>query len=227
MCRAAMMLIVAGVAVPVQADDGQLWASAVAQGPIGAAAGVQPIAVLELQQRLTNDLSRPSLSLVRVGLGVRLASDITIQGGYHFQHAYPLARITTDEHRLWQQLAFPLFRNPERLLIGARLRLEQRWIAGAQDMGWRARAMLRLQVPLAGLGSGGPLLWTEALLPLNDTDWGQRRRIRQFRYFAGAVVPIDRRFTVEAGYMLRTDALPGGTRRAHVANVQLNYRFGD
>ena len=217
----------AGLAVPARADDIQLWASAVTQGPIGGTGRIRPIAVVEIQQRLTNDLARPSLSLARVGLGVRLAPDTTVQAGYHFQHAYPAARLATSEHRLWQQLAFPVYRNPERLLIGARLRLEQRWIAGAHDMGWRARAMLRVQLPAARIGPAVPVLWGEALLPLDDTDWGQRRSARQLRYFAGAVLPIDRRLTVEAGYMLRTDALPGGTRRAHVANVQLNYRFGD
>ena len=226
--------MLAGLAQPAAADDVQLWASAVTQGPIGAswavrptAATVRPLAVVEVQQRLTQDLSRPTLSLARFGIGARLAQDVSAFAGYHFQHAYPVGRTATTEHRLWQQLAFPVHADPGRVLVGVRLRLEQRWIAGADDMGWRARAMLRIQVPMASVGNAVPVIWSEALLPLDDTDWGQRRSARQFRHFVGAALPLDRRFGVEAGYMLRTDALPTGTRKAHVANIQLNYRFGD
>ena len=219
--------MLAGYAAPASADDVQLWASAVAQGPIGGAGRARPFAVVEVQQRLTQDLTRPSLSLARIGIGVRLAPDVTAFAGYHFQHAYPAGRAATDEHRLWQQLAFPLYTDPGRVQAGLRLRLEQRWIAGADDMGWRARVMLRIQIPSARVGNAVPVIWSEALLPLDDTDWGQRRSARQFRYFAGAALPISNRLGLEAGYKLRTDALTGPTRKSHVANIQLNYRFGD
>ena len=221
------MMLLATLAGPANADDGQLWATMVAQGPIAGQGIVRPIASFEVQQRVTEGLSRPSLTLARVALGARLAPDVTVLAAYHFQHSDPVAGIATDEHRLWQQLAFPLYRDPERLTIGVRLRIEQRWIAGADDTGWRARAWLRIQRVQARLGNAVPLLWSEALLPINDTDWGQRRRVRQFRHFIGAAVPIDNRLGIEAGYMLRTDALPDGTRKAHVANILLNYRFGD
>ena len=182
---------------------------------------------IEIQQRLTENLSRPSLALARVALGFRLAPDVTVFAAYHFQHSDPVGSASTDEHRLWQQVTFPLYSRADRIQLSARLRMEQRWFAGADDMGWRARAMVRVQVPAVRIGPALPVLWTEALLPLDDTDWGQRRSARQFRYFAGAAIPLNRRLGLEAGYMLRTDALPGGTRKAHVANIQLNYRFGD
>ena len=183
--------------------------------------------VLEVQQRLGDDISRATVSLVRAGFGVMLAPDLSLLAGYHFQRNSPAGLGATNEHRVWQQAILPIVRHPERLLVTARLRLEQRSIEGSQDLGWRGRALLRAQVPLNGRGSAGPLLWTQALLPLNDTDWGQRRRIHQLRFFAGAAVPLGPRLNLEAGYLVRTDALTAGTRVAHIANLQLNYRIGD
>ncbi len=218
--------MLAVVARPAHADDLQLWTTAVAQGPIGGQGDVRPFASFELQQRVTDSLSRPSLSVIRLALGARLAPDVTLLVAYHFQPSYPADRAGFDEHRLWQQIAFPLYRDPQRLVVNVRLRMEQRWQRGADDMGWRARAMLRVQLPLARLGKAVPVLWSEALLPLNDTDWGQRRNVRQFRHFIGVTVPLNRHLGLEPGYILRTDGLPGQTRKAHVANITLNYRFG-
>lgn len=198
-----------------------------AAGPITPGAGVQPMVHLEYQPRFANDVSRMTQMIVRAGFGVRLAPDFTLLAGYHYQRNDPAPGVRSDEHRMWQQLLFPLHRDPERLILLTRLRLEQRSIVGAQDLGWRARAMLRLQLPMNGRGSAGPLLWSEALVPLNDTDWGQRRNTVQFRNFIGALVPINPRINLEAGYMAQIDHRPGADRVNHVANLLLSYRLGD
>jgi hypothetical protein len=182
---------------------------------------------LEVQPRFGNDVSGLNQVILRPGLGVRLAPDLTLLAGYHFQRNTPPQGVATDEHRVWQQLLFPVVRDPERLVLLARLRLEQRSIVGAQDLGWRLRTMLRMQVPLAGRGSAGPLLWAEAFTGFNDTDWGQQSGVRQVRAFAGALVPINRRLNLEGGYMAQIERRTGGDRVNHVANVMLNYRLGD
>ena len=218
-----MAALVAALAAPASADDVQLWSTAVLQGPLGGSRA--PMAVVEVQQRLGDDLSRPTVSLVRVGLGVRLAPDVVLLGGYHLQRTTPGGRTAINEHRIWQQISVPIHTNPDHLMINARFRLEQRIVEGAHDLGWRGRAQLRIQAPLAGRGSAGPLLWAEALLPFNDTDWGQRREVRQYRYFVGALVPLGRLLNLEAGYMTRLDRAPTITRVSHVANLTLSYRL--
>ena len=121
----------------------------------------------------------------------------------------------------------PLHRDPERLILLARRRLEQRSIEGAQDLGWRARAMLRLYAPLQGRGSAGPLLWNEALIGLNDTDRGQRSRVQLLRGFASVVPPFDQRLNLEAGYMAQVLRGDDRDRVNHAVNLTLNYRLGD
>jgi Protein of unknown function (DUF2490) len=222
-----LALLIAALPAAARADDTQLWTTALAVGPITPGAGVQPMVHLEYQPRFANDVSRMTQMIVRAGFGVRIAPDFTILAGYHYQRNDPAPGARSDEHRMWQQLLFPLHRDPEHLLLLTRLRLEQRSIAGAQDLGWRGRAMLRLQLPMKGRGSAGPLLWSEALIPLNDTDWGQRRNTVQSRNFIGALVPINPRINLEAGYMAQIDHRPGSDRINHVGNLLLSYRLGN
>ncbi len=222
-----LALLAAALPAAARADDVQLWTTMLAAGPITPGAGVQPMVHLEYQPRFGNDVSRMTQMIVRAGFGVRLAPDFTVLAGYHYQRNDPAPGVRSDEHRMWQQLLFPIHRDPERLILLTRLRLEQRSIVDAQDLGWRARAMLRLQLPMKGRGSAGPLLWSEALVPLNDTDWGQRRNTVQFRNFIGALVPISPRINLEAGYMAQIDRRPGADRINHVGNLLLSYRLGD
>lgn len=210
-----------------RADDVQLWASEAVQGPIAPGTGARPIVSLELQQRMSENVSNYSDLIFRAGFGIRIAPDFSVLAGYHYQHRSPENARATTEHRMWQQLTLPLYRDPDRIILLTRLRLEQRSIVDARDLGWRARAMLRLQVPLNGRGSAGPLLWTEALVGLNDTDWGQRSRVQQVRAFGGAIVPLNNRLNFEAGYMAQVLRGPGNDRVNHVANLTLNYRLGD
>lgn len=223
----SLALLAAALPAAARADDVQLWATALVAGPITPGAGVQPMVHLEYQPRFAEDVSRMTQMIARAGFGVRLAPDLTILAGYHYQRNDPARGVRSDEHRMWQQLLFPLHRDPERLLLLTRLRLEQRSIVGAQDLGWRARVMLRLQLPLNGRGSAGPLLWSEALVPLNDTDWGQRRNTVQVRNFIGALVPLNKRVNLEAGYMAQIDHRPGADRINHVGNLLLSYRLGN
>lgn len=221
---AALVLSLPGTA---RASDTQLWATMLAQGPIVPGAGAKPMVWLEVQPRFGEDISHLNNLIVRPGFGIWLAPDFNLLAGYHFQNNTPAGGKATTEHRMWQQLLVPIVRDPERLILLARLRLEQRSIEDAQDLGWRLRTMVRMQVPMNGRGSAGPLLWAEALTGLNDTDWGQREGIGQVRAFAGALVPINKRLNFEGGYMAQIERRPGGDRVNNVANLTLNYRLGD
>ena len=208
-------------------DDVQIWASAIAQGPIETGSRVKPMLWLEVQSRFANDVSQLGTFILRPGVGLRFGPDLHIIFGYQFQQNSPLNGRETSEHRMWEQVTVPLYRDPERLILLARLRLEQRSTVGAQDLGWRGRAMLRAQIPLNGRGSAGPLLWSEAFVGFNDTDWGQRSGLRQVRAFAGGLIPLGKRLNFEAGYMARFDRGPGNDHVSHVANLALNYRLGN
>ena len=208
------------------AADTQLWTTAIVQGAVASGPGVQPMVWMEVQSRLNNDVSHLGQAIVRPGFGLRFGPDFNFLFGYQFQRNISLAGKVVDEHRMWQQLTVPLYRDPDHLIVTTRWRLEERNVEAGQDLGWRARAMVRLQAPLRGRGSAGPLLWSEALVGLNDTDWGQHQGLGQLRAFAGAVVPLNRHLNLEAGYMAQFDRTPGHYRTNNVASVTLNYRLG-
>ena len=222
----AALLALAPVAVHA-ADDTQLWTTFVVQGPIETGTTVKPIVWIEVQPRFTNDVSRLGQLVVRPGFGLRFAPDFHLLFGIQYQHNTPENGRDTTENRTYEQLTLPLYRDPAKLILTTRLRLEQRSIETAHDLGWRARAMLRAQIPLNGRGSAGPLVWSEAFVGLNDTDWGQRSGLRQIRTFAGGSFPVTRRLNFEAGYMAQFDRAPSNYHVNHVANLSFNYRLGN
>ena len=222
----AAALVLGVLPASARGDDGQLWATAIIQGPIDTRTAVVPMVWMEVQSRMTNDMSHLGQFIVRPGFGLRFGPDFQALFGFHFQRNSPENGRDTSEHRTYEQLILPLYRDPEHLIVTTRLRLEQRSVDHTQDLGWRARAMVRLQLPLHGAGSAGPLIWSEAFVGLNDTDWGQRTGVRQVRAFAGGLVPIDKRLNFEGGYMAQFDRAPGNGRINHVIHLTLNYRLG-
>lgn len=225
-CLLAAILLALSPAV-ARADDTQLWAIGIIQGTILPGTGPKPMVWMEVQPRIGNDISHLNNFIIRPGFGIRIAPDFNLLFGYQFQRNTPLTGRDTNEHRMYQQLTLPLYRDPESLIVTTRLRLEQRSVEQAQDLGWRFRTMVRAQLPLHGRGTAGPLLWSEALIGLNDTDWGQHNGVGQVRAFAGGLVPLSKRLNLEAGYMAQFDRTPGRYRTNHVVSVLLNYRIGD
>lgn len=218
--KAALLALLA--AAPARADDGQIWATLLAQGPVKG----DTLLWLEVQPRFTNDASRLGQLVLRPAVGWRLGRDVSAHIGYHYQRNDPEGGPVATEHRAWQQVMFPLLRVEDRLLLG-RIRMEERKFVGQGDIGLRLRTQARLQIPLGGKGTAGPLLWTEGFWSLNNTDWGQRTGLGQVRAFAGVLVPLNRHLNLEAGYMNQTILRAGADQSNHVANIALVYRLGE
>jgi hypothetical protein len=210
------------LANPAMAQDVQSWNTLQAQGPIDG----RLLMLGELSTRFADDLSRTSVAFGRIGLGVRTGSGIDLHAGYQYQLNIPAAGPDRHEHRLWQQMQAPLLLRPSGLALVNRWRLEQRWFNTGNDMGLRLRAQLRLQLPLHGKGSAGPLLMLENFVNLNSTDWGQRAGLDQHRSFVGWMQPVSPRFTVEAGYMHVYLNRPGRNPGNHVLSLTLSRRLG-
>ncbi len=221
--RAALVAAAAvALARPAAAQDVQNWTTLVAQGPVAGRA----ILWAELQSRLDQDVSRFAVGIVRVGVGVRLKHDVDLMAGYHFQHNELGGGRTRDEHRAWQQVQAPLIRRGNGFTLITRWRLEQRSIAGAQDLGWRLRGQLRLVQPLHGRGSGGPLLQSETFVALNDTDWGAHAGLDSQRTLIGWLQPLSPHLNLEAGYMHVHTRRPGQDTGNHIISITLNRRLG-
>jgi hypothetical protein len=216
------LLLAMLLAAPVAAQDVQSWNTLVAQGPVDG----RLLGWAEVQARLAQDASRLNVGIVRLGVGVRLKHDIDLMAGYHYQHNDLGRDRSSDEHRAWQQVQAPLIRRADGFALITRWRLEQRSIVGADDLGWRLRMQLRIQQPLHGRGTAGPLLQSETFVALNSTDWGARGGFDQQRSFIGWLQPLGKRLNLEAGYMHVHLNRPGRNPGNHVLNVTLNRRLG-
>lgn len=210
------------LATPALAQDVQSWNTLVVQGPVDG----NLLLWAEVQPRFTNDVSRLGQMIVRPGLGVRLKSDIDLWAGYHFQHNNPAAGASSNEHRFWQQVSAPIIRKNNGFALLTRWRLEQRTFEGRVDTGWRLRLLFRIQQPLEGVGSGGPLAWSETFVAFNSTDWGARGGFDQQRAFVGWLQPLGRQLNLEAGYMYQHLNRPGPDPGNHIISLTLNRRLG-
>lgn len=210
------------LAAPSNAQDVQSWNTLLVQGPIDG----KLLLWAELQPRLTNDGDRLGQIVGRAAVGVRTKNDIDFHAGYHFQHNNPVRGANSDEHRLWQQVMGPVYRRKDGLALITRWRLEERSFEGANDLGWRLRMFWRLQTPLKGPGTAGPLLMSETFLAFNSTDWGARRGFDQQRLFGGWLQPLGKRLNLEAGYMYQHLNRPGPDPGNHILNITLNRRLG-
>jgi hypothetical protein len=199
-----LILLLAG---PAAAQDIQSWNTLLVQGPVDGKLLIWG----ELQPRFSNDFSRLGQFIARGAVGVRLKHDIDLHAGYHYQHNNPAPGVSSDEHRFWQQVMAPIIRKSNGLALITRFRLEQRTFEGRDDTGWRLRMLWRIQQPLQGVGTGGPLAWSETFVALNSTDWGARGGFDQQRSFVGWLQPLGRRLNLEAGYMNQHINRPGRT----------------
>ncbi|MBA3878673.1 MAG: DUF2490 domain-containing protein [Sphingobium sp.] len=215
---AALLLAAAS---PAQAeDDGQAWAQLLVQGPIKG----DVIFWAEAQTRLT-DATRATQILLRPAIGVRLARDTTAHVGYVYVHTDPANGAATNEHRLWQQLSFPILRNSRGLYVWGRSRIEQRMFEGRRDTGVRLRQFVRAQMPLRRGGKLSGVVFVEGFYAANSTDWGARAGFDQVRTFAGVSIPLNKQVNLEPGYINQTIFRIGPDRVNHVASLNLFVRL--
>ena len=223
--RASARLVLAplllGWSVPALADDdGQAWSQLLVQGPIKG----DVIFWAEAQTRLT-DATRATQIVLRPAIGVRLARDTTAHFGYAFVHTDPANGAATNEHRLWQQLSFPILRTPRGLYVWGRSRIEQRKFEGRRDTGVRLRQFVRAQMPLRRGGKLSGVVFVEGFYAANTTDWGARAGMDQVRSFAGVSIPLGRQVSIEPGYLNQTIFRRGPDRMNHIASLNLFVRL--
>ncbi|HTG39941.1 DUF2490 domain-containing protein [Sphingomonas sp.] len=217
----ATALAAALAASPAMAeDDVQLWGAFTATGAVKG----DLFLWLEGQVRLTDDAGDGVQTLARPAIGMRFAPDAHAIIGYAHVHTNPEAGVTTNEHRIWQQVQFaPVRTGTGAPLVISRTRLEQRMIVGRDDTGWRLRQMVRVQAPIARGGRVQAIAYSEGFFNLNDTNWGARGGIDQWRNFVGIGLPLGEKLRVEPGYLNQTVYRAGENRSNHVLNIGFTY----
>lgn len=216
----ALAMAWAGPALANTEHDEQAWLNLTA---IGSVSG-DLVYFAEVQPRFGNGARLDQL-LLRGALGWKLSPKATLYQGY--AHAVTAIEGGRDinEERSFQQLNLALGK-PLNGELSSRTRLEQRWRSNGSDTGWRLRGMLRYEHPLkADSDAVNALVWSEAFIALNDTDWGARGGFDQLRSFVGTEIGLPGASTVEVGYLNQTiNQTAGRTRMNHAASVTLWYR---
>ena len=196
-----------------------MWINATAFGRAGSARYFA-----ELQPRLGDGVSDLDQLLLRGAIGWQLSPKITAFQGYAYIETPRDNAPAFKEDRAFQQLNLGPFA-VGRASVSGRSRLEQRWRADGDDMGWRLRQQVRVAHPL-GTGPGPAAVgWAEGFWSLNTTDWGAAKGFDRGRAFAGVELPLTGKSTVETGYMAQIISGAGNSRTLHhVASVSLFLR---
>ena len=193
-CHVAIgAVLLAALPSIAHADDGQVWITASARGPV---AGRVELGV-ETIERFGRD-----------GENGLYESENIAMLGYRFDHATLAAGYVRDivyhgggaviEQRARQDLTVDRIATIGPLRIGARMRVEERWRDGLGGTGVRLRPFVRLTLPVAG--KLNLLASHESFVNLGGGA-GQRGGYDRARDFLGLGVPLTKRVGVEFGYL--------------------------
>ena len=178
---------------------------------------------LEGQGRFRESGGVPDQGLARTGLGYALAENVSVWLGYAYIAGFPDAGGTDDEHRLWQQLTWSASRPWGD--VSSRARLEQRFLEGVDEAGWRFREQLRFSRPVI---QGGPLsyvAWDEVFIHLNTVSPSIRSGFDQNRGFAGFGYAFNKEARAELGYLNQFIATQARDRMNHILSLSLFLTF--
>lgn len=213
---AALLAVV--LPASVKADDNQLWAAFLLNGPVSDDNNF--LVWFDGHARFRDDASDLGVSIIRPGVGWRMNDTVSLWAGY----ARVISRSDTapdvKENRIWQQATYNIGSVLGGSLAG-RTRLEQRLLNTGDDTGWRARQFLRYSRPFAN-DDYSFIAWNELFIAFNDTDWGARSGYDQSRTFVGAGWQMRDNLRFEGGYMLNhINRSNGPNATNHVLSISL------
>lgn len=199
----------------------QLWAQALAIGPISA----NWRAHLELQPRVFDDVSELGLTIVRTAIGRRVHPRVTLFLG-HAWVPRSLGPVTRHEQRIWQQASLVL-PTAKGWTNTARIRLEQRWLDPWDDASHRIRLLARAQRPLGTNSPWSIAIYDEAMVTLDNTREGPARGYDRNRAYGGIVRRLSPLLSAELGYIWENSTIRGPSQRNDhiiigVLNIALN-----
>lgn len=182
----AAPLLVAALAVPASDAaanevDGQLWTQVVAQGSV--AGPVRWFAEAQLRLNEFDQGTQVQQLLLRPAVGVSLPEGFTLHAGYAWAPTFNPK--FNDEHRPWQQAAHSA--TLETITLVNRLRFEQRFLEGVDDVAFRLRYMARA-VWMPKHSIVGPVAWDELFLELNAPAPNLQGGFSQNRFGVGVQV---------------------------------------
>ena len=198
---AASLLIAAPASLADPAHDEGLWLMIAAQGSFDEE-DPEPSRLrwwFDGHARFFEDANGYGQSIVRPGMGYAIGKRSTLWAGYGWIRTSPANGQDVDEHRIWQQWTTSIAISSANL--SWRSRLEQRFVEGGDDVGWRFRQFIKVSQPIAFQSRLRLVAYDEVFIALNNADWGARSGFDQNRLFAGLGWQFHEGRNVEVGYL--------------------------
>ncbi len=187
-------------------QDFRLWAPVYLTVPLSTSF----LGYAEVNPRFGDDVSQLDQLLLRTALGYKLNDNWSVWQGYAWVTSYYKANDQPDfngEHRIYQQLSykdkFSFLESFPFVKILSRSRLEERWIEHVSDTAFRARTMLRVDIPLPMIPSWSFVTFDEIFVNLNGVSGGPEGGFDQNRFFIGFNKEFMKQFNVDLGYQMQ------------------------
>lgn len=208
---AAAIALAAPVPALAQQQDEQLWEQLNVVLPV--AKGVRVTA--EQIARTSDRQEGIYTTEYGVLVGVQIAKGVELGVGYRHVGFFN-ANTAADEERIRQQIVIARGR------FAGRLRLDERFNPGGDEIGFRLRPLVRYNLPL---GKSRVSLFGshESFILPNSTVWGQRAGYERMRNIVGFNVPIGKALSADIGYLNQYRLARGGARAQmdHALSLQL------
>ncbi|HCB75257.1 MAG TPA: DUF2490 domain-containing protein [Sphingomonas bacterium] len=208
---AAAIALAAPVPALAQQQDEQLWEQLNVVLPV--AKGVRVTA--EQIARTSDRQEGIYTTEYGVLVGVQIAKGVELGVGYRHVGFFN-ANTAADEERIRQQIVIARGR------FAGRLRLDERFNPGGDEIGFRLRPLAAYNLPLER--SRVSLFGShESFILPNSTVWGQRAGYERMRNIVGFNVPIGKALSADIGYLNQYRLARGGARAQmdHALSLQL------
>lgn len=154
---------------------------------------------LEGQERVGDDSSRFTQTLLRPGLGYALTANLSLWVGYAWIHTgKPLTNNPFSEDRIWQQLLWT--KTTPRFTLTSRTRMEQRFLENNPKTAYRARQLVKVSIPLP-YAKYSFVSSDEVFIHKNNFVGRNSSGFDQNRFFIGIAYRFNPKLTTEFGYM--------------------------
>lgn len=215
--RSIFLVLPLFAATPAMAQqvDEQIWLQTNAQIRLDETSRVTLEGIARFSDRLDG------LFHTEIGgiVSTKVADNVEIGIGYRRVSAHGNST-AADEDRLRQQVVATFGR------ISTRLRIDERFHPGGDEIGFRIRPLVRYNHPL---GKGVALfVGHESFYLPNSTIWGQRKGYERMRNQIGVTLPLAEGLNTDIAYLNQYRFGKGGARDQmdHVLSLQLTIAIG-
>lgn len=170
---------------------------------------------LEGQERVGDDISESTQSLLRSGIGYSLTENWSLWAGYAWvRTGYPLANTPFEENRIWEQLLW--MKSYTNFTLTSRTRMEQRFLETSHKTAYRARQLFKVAIPLKSYSKLSVVSSDEVFIHKNNFIGTASKGFDQNRFFIGLGYRFNSKINTEIGYMNQY------IRRVGIPNFQAN-----